>query len=145
MSTTAGHTAPGTRYLWVYLSQKPKYRAAVNRFEDALRRNEVQEIKIQSDALVELEEIEDEGACFAFQLNDHRIVFVSGQDYYSSARFPNDDFSVIRVYDSRRFLVQEFVEKRGIKLKSKRSIPAKVKSQLQTLPLIQCCIPSLRS
>lgn len=116
--------------LWAYFPEKSKLRAAVHRFEDALRRNEVQEIRIQSDSLVELEEIEDEGACFAFQLNDHRIVFVSGQDYYPSARFPSNDFSVIRVFDSRGSLVQELIEKRGSKLKPKRSIPAKVKSKV---------------
>lgn len=118
-------------YVWNYFSEKPKYTAVVRRFEDALRRNEVHEIRIQSNAFAELEEIEDEGACFAFQLDDHRIVFVSGQDYYPSARFPNSDFSVIRVFDSQKSLVQEFVEKRGSKLKSKRRISAKAKSKLE--------------
>src|SRR5215467_15471045 len=118
-------------YTWNYFSEKPKYRSVVRRFEDVLRRNEVHEIRIHSDAYVELDEIEDEGACFAFQLDDQRIVFVSGQDYYPLARFPNSDFSVIRVFDSQNSLVQEFVEKRGSKLKPKRRISAKAKSKLE--------------
>jgi len=116
---------------WTYFSETPKYTAAVRRFEDALRRNEVQEIKIESDAFVELEEIEDEGACYAFQLGSDRIVFVSGQDYYPSARFPNNDFSVIRVFGSQGSLVEEFVEKRGKKLKPRKKISAEIKSQLE--------------
>jgi len=116
---------------WTYFSETPKYAAAIRRFEDALRRNEVSEIKIQSDAFVEIEEIEDEGACYAFQLDNHQIVFVSGQDYYPSARFPNADFSIIRIFGSQESPVEEFVEKRGRKLKPKRKISAKVKSQLE--------------
>jgi len=116
---------------WAYFSEKPKYRDAVRRCEDALRRNEVHEVSIRSDAFVELEEIEDEGACYAFQLRDRRIVFVSGQDYYPSARFPNTDFSVIRVFDGERSLGQEFVEKRGSRLQPKRKISAEAKAQLE--------------
>jgi hypothetical protein len=115
----------------VYFSEKPQYRAAVRRCEDALRRNEAHEVSIQSEALVELEEIEDEGACYAFQLRDHRIVFVSGQDYHPSARFPNFDFSVIRIFDQKNLLVQEFIEKRGTKLSPKRKISAETKSKLK--------------
>lgn len=116
--------------VWIYLSERPEYRAPVSRLEDALRQNEVHEIRIQSDAFVELEEIEDEGACFAFEIAGRRIVFVSGQDYYPSARFPNGDFSVIQVFDSQKSLVQEFVEKRGSKLEPRRKISAKTKSRL---------------
>ena len=116
---------------WVYSSEKPKYAAAVRRCEDVLRQNEVHEISIRTDALVELEEIEDEGACYAIQLRDHLIVFVSGQDYYPSARFPNTDFSVIRIFDSEKSLVHEFIEKRGSKLRPKRKISAEAKAQLE--------------
>jgi len=125
---------------WVCFSQRPKYSAELHRLEDALSRNEVRETRIQSDAFVELEEIEDEGACFAFQLGGNQIVFVSGQDYYPSARFPNNDFSVIRVFDSSRTLVHEFIEKRGSKLKARRSIPAETKSQLKVPEHLQMIV-----
>jgi hypothetical protein len=126
--------------VWVCLSQRPKYLAELNRLDDALCRNEVRETRIQSDAFVELEEIEDEGACFAFQLSGNQIVFVSGQDYYPSALFPNNDFSVIRVFDSRKTLVQEFIEKHGSKLKAKRSIPAETKSKLKVPEHLQVIV-----
>ena len=116
---------------WAYFSEKPKYDAAIRRCEDALQRNEAHETSIQSDAFVELEEIEDEGVCYAFQLSHRRIVFVSGQDYYPTARFPNSDFSLIRIFDQQNFLVEEFVEKRGNKLKPQRKISAEMKSKLK--------------
>lgn len=122
--------AGGLILTWIYFSEKPKYDAAIRRSEDAVQRNEAHEISIQSEALVELEEIEDEGACYAFQISNGRIVFVSGQDYYPTARFPNSDFSVIRIFDQENFLVEEFVEKRGSKLKPKRKISAKAKATL---------------
>jgi len=78
--------------LWSYFSEKPREKAAVELYADALRRNQARETRIQSHEMVELEEQDDEGACYAFQLSGKRIVFVSGQDFYSSARFPNTTF-----------------------------------------------------
>jgi len=49
--------------------------------------------------MVEFEEEEDEDACYAFQLDGGRILFVAGQSYYRSARFPNTDFSLVGLYD----------------------------------------------
>jgi hypothetical protein len=38
---------------------------------------------------VEFEEIEDEGACFAFQIEGrNEIVFLSGQEFYEGPRLP---------------------------------------------------------
>ena len=99
-------------------------------YEVALKRNESRVTRIQSDDMVELEEEEDEGACYAFQLSNNRIVFISGQDYYPSARFPNTDFSLVGIYGENKPLI-EVLEKNGTKLKSSRRIPASIKSKLQ--------------
>src|SRR5262245_7029833 len=55
--------------LWVYYSQRRKMELAVDRYEEALRRNEAHEIRVQSDAMVALEEEGDEGAAYAFQVD----------------------------------------------------------------------------
>lgn len=117
--------------LWSYLSLRPKLIASVCQFESALRRNEARAIRIQSDAMVEFEEVEDEGACYAFQLNDPWIVFVSGQDFYPSARFPNTDFSLVSINGDHEVLVESFVEKHGNKLKPVRMISSEQKSKLR--------------
>jgi hypothetical protein len=111
--------------MWSYLSLRPKRFADVGNFESALRRNEARVIRIQSDMMVEFEEQEDEGACYAFQLNDHRIVFVSGQEFYPSAKFPNTDFSLVAIYGDNEVLVEGCIEKHGNQLKPARTISSK--------------------
>jgi hypothetical protein len=82
---------------------------------------------------VEFEEEEDEGACYAFQLDKCQIVFVSGQDFYPSAKFPNTDFSVVNIYADDGKLVESLIEKNGDKLKALRKISSRAKSGM-TIP-----------
>jgi hypothetical protein len=56
-------------------------------------------LRIQASAVVALEEIDDEGACYAFQTGDDEILFLRGQAFYPTARFPNADFALVRLID----------------------------------------------
>jgi len=116
--------------LWSYFSAKTDLTRQVTRFEEPWVRNEVNEVRVQSMEMVEFEEEEDEGACYAFQLDSGRILLISGQGYYPSARFPNTDFSLARFYDNNGICIEELIHKRGHKLKPSRIVPAKVKSAL---------------
>ena len=116
--------------LWSYVRIKPGLTAAVALFESALRRNEAL-TRIQSDAMVEFAEGEDEGACYAFQLDNRQIVFLSGQEFYHSARFPNTDFSLINIYGDSGVLAASFIEKNGRKLKATRTVPASQRSPMK--------------
>jgi hypothetical protein len=120
----------GVISLWLYFSEKPKEEARMRPYEDALRRNEASVIRIRSDELVELEKEDDQGTCYAFQLTDDRIVFVSGQDFYPSVRFPNSDFSLVHIYGENGVLVERFIEKHGKKLEPARRISAQLKSKM---------------
>jgi hypothetical protein len=102
----------------------------VDQFEEALQRNKAREVRIQSTQMVEFEEEEDEGACYAFQLDGGTILFVTGQSYYSSARFPNTDFSLVDLYDKNGNCLAELIEKRGRKLAPSRVISAKFKKKM---------------
>ena len=116
--------------VWLLLEDKSGRAFRVGAFEDALRRNEAHVIRIQSDQMVALDEQEDEGACFAFQVAD-RIVFVSGQEFYPSASFPNSDFALVEISDSRGRIVEMAIETAGKKLQPIRTIAAESKSRLQ--------------
>jgi hypothetical protein len=116
---------------WVYASEKLKEERRLRSYEEALSRNEARVTRIRADEMVELEEVEDESAWYAFQLNDSKMVFVSGAYYDPSARFPNTDFSLIEIYREDGLLTEGFVEKDGEKLKPKRRIPAKVTSKMR--------------
>ena len=60
--------------------------------------------------------MEDEGACFAFQLEDRdEIVFLSGQEFYETAKFPSLDFSLVFPLDESGRRVDMLIERRGAK------------------------------
>jgi hypothetical protein len=98
--------------------------------ESALRRNEADVYDIRASSHAVLEEIEDEGACYAFDLGDSRLVFVAGQEFYEGARFPSLDFSLIYPLDEHGQPVEMFIDKRGDKTAPARTIPAAVKKSL---------------
>ncbi len=80
--------------------------------------------------MVVFEEQEDEGARYAFQVGD-RIVFVAGQDFYPSAKFPNSDFSLVEITDSRGTLVEMIIDSAGKKLQPIRTIAAELQSKFR--------------
>lgn len=98
--------------------------------ESALRRDATDVYDIRSKSFAELEEVEDEGACYAFELEDNRVVFIAGQEFYEGARFPSHDFSLVYVLDEDGQSVEMFIEKRGAKAAPAKRIPAGVKRKL---------------
>ena len=61
-------------------------------YESARYRNEAEVFEIQAKSFVEFEEVEDEGAYYAFEIGADRIVFVTGQEFY-----PGPKYSVSRL------------------------------------------------
>ena len=116
---------------WERIKTKPKLERQVSRFEQALARNEGHVVRIQSEAVVEFAELQDEGPCYAFQLDGGRIVFLSGPGYPASTTFPSTDFSLVRIYDAASTLIEEFMEKDGSRLNARRRIPGNVKAKLK--------------
>ena len=99
--------------------------------ESAARRNEADVYAVSSRSYVEFEEIEDEGACYAFELDDDRIVFISGQEFYPEAKFPSLDFSLVYVLDEKGQTVDMLIEKRGARVTPARVISAETKKRLE--------------
>jgi hypothetical protein len=106
------------------------FEGMVRSLESALRRNAADSYDIRATSFAVLEEIEDEGACYAFELDDHRLVFIRGQEFYESAKFPSLDFSLVYILDEHGDRVDMFIDKRGAKAKPARTIPAGVKQGL---------------
>ena len=109
----------------------PRELARIRAIEDVLQRDEARETRIRSNEMVEFEEEEDEGACYAFQVTDNSMVFVSGQDFYPSAKFPNSDFSLIDIVDRDGGIIDQFVATHGKRLRPIRTIGAKLKLKLR--------------
>jgi hypothetical protein len=119
--------------LWVHrdMRRHGKHLEGMTRgLESALRRNAADVYDVRARSFAELEEIEDEGACYAFELDDDRLVFIVGQQFYESARFPSLDFSLVYVLDEGDQTVDMLIDKRGAKAAPARRIPAVIKQRL---------------
>ncbi|MBT8462603.1 MAG: hypothetical protein KJO44_08805 [Gemmatimonadetes bacterium] len=99
--------------------------------ESACRRNEAEDFRIEATAFAEFEEVEDEGACYAFEIDGRRLVFVSGQQFYPQARFPSLDFSLVHLLNERGEPVDGVIAKRGPAVSADLVIPAIVKRGLE--------------
>jgi hypothetical protein len=115
---------------WVGWSERKRVSRIVERLRVSLDTGEACEFHIIATEVVEFEEEEDEGACFAFQVDVDQIVFVSGQEFYSTTMFPNNDFALIEIYTLSGELADFLIQKNGTKLKPSRIISAGVKSKL---------------
>ena len=102
--------------------------AAASRLDSALRRNLADVYDISATRFVQFEEVEDEGACYAFQLENGQVVFLHGQEYYESAGFPCLEFSLVMPLDEHGGRVHELVDRRSPKVRPDRIIPAAIKN-----------------
>jgi hypothetical protein len=105
--------------------------AMVHALHSALIRNTADTYDVRAASFTEFEEIEDEGACYAFELDDGRVLFISGQEFYPGAKFPSLDFSLIYFLDQNDQTVDMQIEKRGPRAAPQRLIPAVIKRTLE--------------
>ena len=99
--------------------------------QSALKMNTADVYDVRARAFAEFEEAEDEGACYAFELSDDRLLFIVGQEFYESAKFPSLDFSLVYILDEAGQAVEMVVDKRGLKTASTRTITASAKEGLK--------------
>ena len=92
--------------------------------KDALQHGRARVEKIQAQRMIEVEESEDEGACYFFEIEDGKLFQLSGQEYYAGAQFPSSDFSLIDILDRHGHPVTSLLEKKGAKLKPYKMISA---------------------
>jgi hypothetical protein len=107
------------------IRQDKQNRVMISILSDALQYGTVVEETIKSDRMIEVQELEDEGACYLFEVEDKKLLLLFGQEYYPGTKFPSTDFSLIQILDSKKNPVEFFIEKHGEKLKPYRTIPAK--------------------
>jgi hypothetical protein len=117
--------------LWLGLPWRRLMRGQVKMFSEAIHANRAREIRLQATRVVEFEEEEDEGACYAFDDDGKSAVFVCGQEFYEDDDFPNTDFSIVEILGEQGQTIDAFLIKRGRKLKPERVVPAAVKNRLE--------------
>jgi hypothetical protein len=117
--------------LWIGVPWRRLMRSQARVFEEAIRTNRAREIRLQATRVVEFEEEEDEGACYAFDHDGNAAVFIVGQEFYEDDDFPNTDFSMVEILGERGQAIDVLLIKRGRKLHVERVVPAEVKNRLE--------------
>jgi hypothetical protein len=117
--------------LWLGMPWRRLVRDQLRVLAEGFRTNRAREIQIRSSRVVQFEEAEDEGACYAFEYDEGESLFVVGQDFYEDEAFPNSDFSIVQILDGSGHAIDQLVLKRGRKLRPERVVPASVKSQME--------------
>lgn len=79
---------------WSVRSNRKDGQRPLDALESALRRNEADVYEVRARALAEVEEYDDEGAHYVFDLGDGRLVWIAGQDFYEERRFPCLEFTL---------------------------------------------------
>jgi hypothetical protein len=115
----------------VWIEESLKTSKLARSIARTLESGRIREIRIVASSVVELEEEEDEGACYAFQIAADRIVFVSGQEFCASANFPNADFALVDVLSPSGERVDFFIRKDGARLVPTRIVSAQTKRGLR--------------
>jgi hypothetical protein len=117
--------------LWIGMPWRRLMRGQIPILEDALEANRARELRVRSNRVVEFEEVEDEGACYAFDRDGSSSIFIAGQEFYEDDDFPNSDFSMIELLSTSGTAVDVVLAKSGRKLTPERVIPASVKNALE--------------
>lgn len=117
--------------VWIGFPQRKLTRNEVRLLEEAIQTNRARETRLQSTRVVEFEEVEDEGACYAFDHNGDSAVFIVGQEFYEDIDFPNTDFSLVQILGEHGQPIRELLIKRGRKLQPERVVSAAIKRHLE--------------
>jgi hypothetical protein len=113
--------------VWAFLENRlahGRLRRRARLYDEALAAGQCVDLPIRSTRVWEFEEIEDEGAVYAFELETGGVVFVAGQDFYADGRFPNSDFSLVEFQAADGSPLDLLVVKRGTKMDRERLIRA---------------------
>jgi hypothetical protein len=113
--------------LWIGLPWHRLMTQQVASLSDALRTSRARVTEVHSSRVVEFEEEEDEGACWAFEHGRGASLFVVGQEFYEDDDFPNSEFAIVDLLGSRGQTVDSLLMKTGRKLTPERVVPASVK------------------
>ena len=105
--------------------------ALVEGLESSLRRNTADVYDVRATSFAEFDEVEDEGACYAFEIEGGRVVFIAGQEFYEGARFPSLDFSLVYALDVKSNTADMFIQKRGSKAAPRQRIASAIKARLE--------------
>jgi hypothetical protein len=89
------------RWYYVRFELKREQSKGILAAQDALARNQVRVLHVEATAVVQIEEFEDEGTSYLFQVESHKVLFLQGQ-YFNEVQddpnWPNEVFEISEHY-----------------------------------------------
>jgi hypothetical protein len=83
---------------WDLVTTRRKEGALQERLQRALDAGWCEETRVVASAVVKLEDVEDFGDAFAFQVGPDEVLFLKGQHLPATRRFPTTDFSLLAFF-----------------------------------------------
>jgi len=108
---------------WTGLPMRRHWVQRASTLASGLQTNRARATRIATSRVVEFEEVEDEGACFAFDAGNGRTIVIAGQEFHADETFPNSDFSIVEVLDTAG-VVDVLVTRTGRKVEPERRVNA---------------------
>jgi len=96
-----------------------------------ISRSKARVFEVRALGFVSFEEAKDEGAYYAFELEDGQIVFITGEEFDKAENFPCLDFTQIDIRDDKGRFIGSLVECRSAKAKPVTTIPANITRTLE--------------
>jgi hypothetical protein len=116
--------------VWVYRENIADTRRREASLRGTLARNEARVLHCRTDAFVGVPEVEDEGPGYFLQVESNLVLYLGGQEYYPTRRFPSDDFELIEVLDHDGIPAAFRIEAHGERLKPAREIARQTKLEM---------------
>jgi hypothetical protein len=116
--------------LWIGMPERRALDAQSAALAAALPASHARVTRVQASRVVEFEEIEDEGVCYAFEVDPTQVLFIHGQEFYASEQFPNSDFSLVEIVGHDGIVVDEIRHMDGVRLTPERRLHAATKDRL---------------
>jgi|ERR1700754_901722 len=116
--------------IWIVAEQRIKAMRRRNSIAYLKNKNLVTAVEVNSDSFYLLEEEEDEGVFYLFQLENNKVFSFGGQDFYEDDNFPSDKFEIVegRGIKNEILILETFVY--GKKIKPRKIISGKEKWDL---------------
>jgi hypothetical protein len=116
--------------LWVYRENALMLAAREAALRRALDRDEVRVLHCRADNMLAVPEAADEGPGYFFQVEPYAILYLDGQAYYPTNRFPNTDFEVVEVLDEQGVVIAGRINCLGERITAERALTPAQKARL---------------
>lgn len=81
--------------VWIFVEQRVQLRRKEKSIAFLKSKNLVTVVRVRSDTYCLLDEQEDEGVFYLFQLPDNQVFSFGGQDFYENDEFPSNSFDIV--------------------------------------------------